>query len=702
MILGAFSAGSVPPATGVEDEAIPLRLVPERVTVDLVLIDVIVTDRRGEPMTGLDVSNFELRIDNHPSEISTFESYCAEPEGTNRSSSSSSGAPLPATSPARHIVLFFDVNQLGEKGRDRSIEASVEYVRERMRPRDRVMIIAMKSHPRLITDFTDDKPLLESHLLRMRKDPELLDRHYLEEQLNLTDLANRECTIPGECPGRRGVAVAYAEEEMLRTKRSLDALRNLMPALGALKGRKTLVHFSESMRDEPGIQYLLLADSTPQTEGIDIKLAITSLQREANAAGVSLYMVWAAGLGEKGSIGMADASRTLRGSDVGRMESALLGSEDAALALGATLALETGGAATARTNDLGLAFEAVERDLSCYYVLGYTNQGPGDGARHMIKVRMDEKRSRVRHRPYYEDWPESVRRDRRFESALSMPDYFDDFPVTAEAYALAPSRRDIPLLLKIEFPLDAVTAVRQPDGTSYGEVEVRTRVWTDGRETCEFHRRIPITLESDEETGSRKVIYEAGCELAAGDHELTVAVLDSGTWEAGATGRTLPIVERTEGIMGDVVLWTPSGDDLLFAEDAASVGIHAGGSQQGFVPRAERRFARDEPGLLYAVICPPQKGGNRDLPAIGIRRKLFSGDTEVARFGDLRLDELRVEEGAGEKPSGACSGLFAPIPAGLLGAGYYTYEVELVGIGEAPVKRRSGVAISGNEELPGS
>lgn len=709
LLIGALGAGAVR-AQADEDEPLrlPVRIRPERAEVDLVLIDVLVSDKKGNPIPGLTRENFNLEIDDRPEPIDTFESYCRSPilgGEKNQSARAPEGADEGLQEPeaaVHYVVLYFDISQLSEKGRNRSIAAAVRYVKEQKGDRDQVMIIAMQRQPGLVQGFTSDRDLLESRLLAMRTDPNMIDRHYLEERLNINTIVGRGCVNPGpECSHRASIAVPYAEEEMLRTKRSLDALRNLMPALASIRGRKTIVHFSESLRDEPGIEYLILAGSTPSWEGIDIHGLIDGLYREANAAGVSLYMVWAAGLGEKDSTDLADASRNLGPGDTVVLQHALLGGEDAALSLGTTLSLETGGVATHRTNDLGRAFDAVQQDLSCYYVLGYKNKGPGDGDRHMIKVKMGKKGLRVRHRPFYEDWSEDERLRRKFESALMAPAYFTDFPVHAEAYALAPEKSKTPILVKVEFPMEAVTLVHQPDDVRYGEAEVRATIWTGSKQTCRFQRRIPITVETDEDVSGRKVIYEAGCILPPGKHDLTVAVLDSGTWMLGAAELTVPVQQRSAGVAGDVVLWTPSGKDLLVASDAASIGIHSTGSEHGFVPRAKRLFGRRESSLLYVVVCRPEdsSGSEEGSDAIRVHRRLFSGDKEVATYGEVNLSSRAgADTGLATQPPASrrslCEGLFSAIPAGKLGPGGYQFEIEVDGVGEIPIVHRAGIAVS--------
>jgi hypothetical protein len=192
------------------------------------------------------------------------------------------------------------------------------------------------------------------------------------------------------------------------------------------------------------------------------------------------------------------------------------------------------------------------------------------------------------------------------------------------------------------------------------------------------------------------VIYETGCTLPPGSYILTVAVLDSGSWEIGGAERNVPVRERSAGIPGDVILWTSSAGDILAAADAAAVGIRDTGSGHGFVPRSERRFGPRETGLLYSVVCPPPGGTPSGETAIEVKRSIFVEDKEVASFPSVRLG-LQAGEGAGTAASssrpGACEGIFAPIPPGRLGLGGYQYEIQVTGIGAEPIVRRAGFAV---------
>jgi hypothetical protein len=517
----------------------------------------------------------------------------------------------------------------------------------------------------------------------------------MEEALNVYDILERDCVALNCTLRRRNAALPYASEDETRTRRSLNMLQRLMPAFAGLPGRKSLVYFSETLRDEPGLQYLVLGSTTPGSQGIDVTGLIQDLHREANEAGVVFYPVWASGLGGSGT-GLADASLRLSGVKTILLEQSRMAGEDSALSLLTTLALDTGGVALKRSNDLGKIFPAVNEDLGCYYVLGYRNRGPGDGARHSIIVKVRKKRHEIRYRPYYMDWSEMERLDRKFRSALIAPGFHRGFEPRAEAYPLAPQGQ-IPLLLKIEFPLEEITLVPQSDGILYGEAEVRATLWEGPRETCKFARKISIESKRGDAIEGHRIIYETGCQVEAGEYSFSVAVLDSSTWGMGASEIPVVLEKPRPGIFSDVSLWTTTSEETLVADEASAVGIRSGGERGGFVPRATRSFDGRDEGVLYAVICPPPDG----FPPGGVEvsRRILAGEQEVATFPEVRFENRSSEKAAARKgavpsrPRGACEGIFSPIRPGQLGPGGYTMEIQVRGIGPQPLVHRAGFAV---------
>src|SRR5213594_289577 len=108
------------------------------------------------------------------------------------------------------------------------------------------MLIAIKGRPMLLESFTSDRARLAARLEEVKADNEMIDLAVVEERLNMADVLSRECRDDALCQSRLNVALPYATAEELRARRSIDALKSLMPALAPIKGRKAVVYFSET------------------------------------------------------------------------------------------------------------------------------------------------------------------------------------------------------------------------------------------------------------------------------------------------------------------------------------------------------------------------------------------------------------------------------------------------------------------------
>ncbi|HET9481638.1 MAG TPA: VWA domain-containing protein, partial [Candidatus Polarisedimenticolia bacterium] len=179
----------------------PLRIGgSERVRVDLVLIDVVVRDRKDRPVSGLSKDDFELLVDRlpvPPESMETFEEICAPQEPAGPPSpkapdpialspaSPAIAGPAAAAGPARHIVLYFDFSHMTLSGRRQALDAARDYIGVGMTPGDRVMILAFKKDLRLVQEFTSSTSLLAGRLDELIADSATLDSDVLEESQNM-------------------------------------------------------------------------------------------------------------------------------------------------------------------------------------------------------------------------------------------------------------------------------------------------------------------------------------------------------------------------------------------------------------------------------------------------------------------------------------------------------------------------------------
>ena len=128
-----------------------------RVTTDLVVNDVLVTDQNGKMITDLNRDDFVVTEDAAPQKIEVF----------------SSGESL---SVPRSMVLIIDCNFLQAPYLKNSIQAAKMLV-DRLAPQDKMAIVTVDV--KLVVDFTADKTRLKNKLSSLLKDPWLESRKEL-------------------------------------------------------------------------------------------------------------------------------------------------------------------------------------------------------------------------------------------------------------------------------------------------------------------------------------------------------------------------------------------------------------------------------------------------------------------------------------------------------------------------------------------
>ncbi|HVR44219.1 MAG TPA: VWA domain-containing protein [Thermoanaerobaculia bacterium] len=134
------------------------------ITVERILLDLYVTDGRGEPIDDLRPSNFRVKIDGIPAEVEAVEFIdmtrprVEDPEMVDPESD------LAGLPPGRLLVFFFQTDfqrvstRLG--GHISMIQRAIEFLGT-LQPRDRVAVVQFDSHLKIREDFTDDRERLE-------------------------------------------------------------------------------------------------------------------------------------------------------------------------------------------------------------------------------------------------------------------------------------------------------------------------------------------------------------------------------------------------------------------------------------------------------------------------------------------------------------------------------------------------------------
>src|SRR6516162_5135257 len=161
-----------------------------RSNVNLVLVDVVVRDRRGNIVTGLKADDFQLLEDGKPQQILTFafeqiETNAAPVERASLLAGAAStaaprvtapAAPPPAAAPAtpsgpltseevaghRLLTLLFDTSSMQPEDVQKATDEAIKWVNEKMSPADLVAVATIGSTLQVLSDFTSEKEQVRS------------------------------------------------------------------------------------------------------------------------------------------------------------------------------------------------------------------------------------------------------------------------------------------------------------------------------------------------------------------------------------------------------------------------------------------------------------------------------------------------------------------------------------------------------------
>jgi VWFA-related protein len=114
----------------------------------LVLVDSVVTDKKGQYVRGLSMKDFKVWEDNKEQTIKTF-SFEADPTS-------------PASSQARYLVLFFDNSTIGYGDQAHARDAAEKFIDANAGPNRLIAIVNFGGALQIAQNFTDNKDRLKA------------------------------------------------------------------------------------------------------------------------------------------------------------------------------------------------------------------------------------------------------------------------------------------------------------------------------------------------------------------------------------------------------------------------------------------------------------------------------------------------------------------------------------------------------------
>lgn len=392
----------------------PTETVFESIDVQVVNLDVFVTDDDGDPVTGLEREDFRLFVDGRAVPVSNFyaAATASERDGGDPPAAPPEPAPRPepppeepAEEPAEetrrpdqelHLVFFIDNSNLRAPDRNRVLTALERFVSTAVPDGARMMLVTYDHSLHVRQEFTTDPGVLIDAARDVRG---------LTGLAATLDTRRRRAVDEIEKASSEGRALiaaeSYADERRLELDRPLDAMTELMEPLGGLPGRKALVHVSNGLPNRIGEElFFLVGERFPRSGAklrsflYDMGSTYDRIVRAANTSGVTFYTLDAAGLTSFDSLSAAEPGSVFGGS-FAIADSIRRSNLQVPLT---KLAEETGGVSVLNSNDLERFFDRVAADASAYYSLGY-QAAPGTYGRYRkVRVEVDRPGVRVRHR----------------------------------------------------------------------------------------------------------------------------------------------------------------------------------------------------------------------------------------------------------------------------------------------------------------
>lgn len=586
LILPALVVAQPPvPPPGEPDS--PAATVDDEVEVNVVNIDVHVTNRRGQPIPDLAAADFEVYENGERMEITNFLSATAGQEefwvdGVALEAPADTEAPLT-------VALFIDRYRT-HRANLRRVESDVAaFLANRASNTRPVRFLLATSDPELTirVPFTQDQAELRTALEKLREDlgktgtgDELLRRQTFREIRG----SYEDCALGGatgnefapDCEpcqdmwsGFLNAANRYAAETQSRSAASVSALGELLTALGGLPGPKAVILFSDGLPLRPGADlYHYIGEVCPerQTEtdrmqnDWDETTRFNRLSAFSNANRVTLYPIDTGGIRASsavdasiaGPVGALDGDDDVSGGGAGaqRLANVLVPSAQndrlrvdnlqASLSL---LADETGGRAVFNENRPARAMDELAADFGSYYSLGYAAPSDSRYSIRQIEVRLTKPRKgwRVRYRRTYILKSEEQRLADRLYAALKLGEQSNPLgaDVTFGEVQEGAGRNQATLPVEVHVPLAAVTQLPGPSGSS-GTVRIFLVAGNDTGERTSMRQKA-VTLSAAQLAAQvENTLVVVNVDLPPGRFDVAVGIRDE------ATGRTSYLVKDVQ------------------------------------------------------------------------------------------------------------------------------------------------------------
>ena len=572
-----------------------------QVSSELVLVNVVAHDKKGNLVRDLKKGDFTLLEDGKKQEIATFDFEKVDELATAGPAEAAvsgvaGGALLSARKQAepsldardrRLILLFFDFSAMDPEQIDRSVDAAKRFVDTKMQPADLMALVSLATNMRVDLDFTDDKTKLRAALTAF---------HSGQGQ-------GFDNGSTGSAEGAAETSGAFSADDTdfntFNADRKLLALQSLMQALGKLPQKKSLIYFSNGISQS----------------GADNQSALRATTAAAVKANVSIYSLDIRGLQAFPPGGEAQ-SASLHGQSAYSGQSVLndLSGNAASQETLATLSSDTGGKAFFDSNDFSGVFSQVQKDSSAYYVLGFTSNNPlKDGRFRRLKVQVNRTDLKLDFRAGYyagRDFEHLNRADREQQLVDELDTQLPrvDVPLYAGAAYFRQDDAHYYLAVALVIPGSQIPFVTEKEKDN-ATIDIIGEALEGGKlRVGQLRDTVKLAVESTQQVRRKNVQYNTGFVLAPGSYHLKFIVRENQSGRMGSfeTDVQIPDLRKTPLKMSSVVLSSLRAP-VANKKNGANPLVR---DQLELVPNITHVFAPDQHLYLQYEVYDAAKGKN--------------------------------------------------------------------------------------------
>jgi VWFA-related protein len=506
-----------------------------RANTRLVIVDVVATDAKGQPVKDLEPKDFSVFENGKQQKISDFAFHHP---GELRTAAAQQLPPHVVTNAPKfragslNVILFDSVNgDFSEHAYAKDQLLKFLSSSDLAQP---MAIFALETQLKLLHDFSTDAPDLKASVVRYKPAGHSTMTESIESRASVFSNAGNFHT---------------SQRDIETTLNQLNALAKI---LRGYPGRKNLIWLSESfplnLFPESVLQNSMSSSDLGSANGRPVKdpAGASTLENLEAAAPFKSY----AALVKKVSDALMDAQVAVYPVDAGAL------SRDSHMSAQHTMndmAAWTGGEAFINRNDLALSMRTSIDDGSTYYTLEYYPENKKwDGQFRAIHIKTDRPGVKLRYRlGYYAIDPEKINKDEadKLAETVSRAMEFDTPAYTSvrfEAGVLPPSDKSKKVVVNFAIDPHTVSFEHKSDGLEHAKVGCV--VWAYGKD-----REKPIMAkEVTQDAGLKPEVYaqlmqqyfpcKQQIELKPGTYTLRLAVIDRTTNLLGTTNAqiTLP------------------------------------------------------------------------------------------------------------------------------------------------------------------